>query len=311
MPKNKPDFFIVGAPKCATTALYSYLKDHPDIFMPEKKEPHYFAQELSDYFVHTRDENEYFDLFKDADENQNCGEASVMYLRSPSAVRKILDYDPQAKCIAMVRNPVDAVISMHLQNIKSRHEDQIEFMKAWNLQEERAQGKQVPKRCTDPDMLQYGELFALGSQLERFLKTVPEDQRLVIVYDDFKNDTKAVYEKVINFLGLKAEADKGFEVVNPTTRHMSPLLEKRLAKIKYNHVPLIGPLLYFLHRCYIYWIRPVLRPGFKPTPPTKPPADVYAMLESYFEPEIRKLEGLLDRSLEDWFKSKEGVKKVA
>ena len=51
---QKPDFFIVGAPKCGTTSLYYYLRQHPQIFMPDYKEPHYFGKDLnkrSDKFI--------------------------------------------------------------------------------------------------------------------------------------------------------------------------------------------------------------------------------------------------------------------
>ena len=299
---KKPDFFIVGAPKCATTALYSYLKEHPSVFMPEeKKEPHYFADELSDFFVYTRDEAEYLSLFAGAEDGQKCGEASVMYLQSETALQKALKYNPQAKFIAMVRNPVDAVISMHRQNIKSGHEDQLEFLEAWKLQAARKKGKAVPKNCTDPGMLQYGDLLALGSQLERFLKTVPQEQRMVIVYDDFKADTKNIYNNVLNFLGVDAAFKQDFPVVNPTTGHMSRLFEKRVAKIKYAGMLVIGPVLYFFHRCYIYWLRPVLKPDYQPASLPKPPEEVYEMLEEHFTPEIRKLETLLDRSFAHWF----------
>jgi hypothetical protein len=297
-----PDFFIVGAPKCATTALYGYLKEHPDIFMPEKKEPHYYAPELSDFFVYYRDEDDYMSLFEPAEAEQKCGEASVMYLRSDGAVERILKEKPDAKLIAMVRNPVDAAISFHLQNIKSAHEDQDNFKKAWMLQDKRAQGHAIPKRCTDPDMLQYRDLFALGSQIERFMEKVPEDRRMIIVYDDFKKNTEKVYKDVLAFLGVAEEEQKEFPVINPTTGHMSPLLEKRLAAIKAKKVPVLGPILYFFKRIWIYYIRPALRPGYAPPPPAKPPQEVYAMLEQHYRAEIEKLEKLLDRDLQHWFK---------
>ncbi len=312
MAGKKPSFFIVGAPKCATTALYGYLKDHPSIFMPEKKEPHYFANELSDFFVFMRAEKDYLSLFADCRNNQICGEASVMYLQSPNAVKNILMFDPKAKLIAMVRNPVEAAISMHTQNIKSGHEDQISFQVAWDLQEDRVRGLNVPKGATDPGMLQYLDLLAFGTQLERFIADVPEEQRMIILYDDFKTDTKAVYDKVVAFLGLEPDAREAFPVINPTTRHMSPLLEKRLSRIRNFHKPVIGPLIYFCHRVYIYYIRPKLRPGFRPAPPPKPPESVYEMLEEHFTPEIQKMEQLLGRDLSHWFKyTKAAPKKAA
>ena len=302
MSKKKPSYFIVGAPKCATSALYEYLRERDDVFGCKMKEPHYFANELSDFFVMARTEEDYFGLFSGAREDQLIGEGSVMYLQSPQAIQNILSFNPDAKLIAIVRNPVDATISMHTQNIKSGHEDQADFIDAWNLQEARAQGKSIPKDASDPQMLQYRDLLALGSQLEKFIALVPENQRRIFVYDDLKSNTKAIYDEVIAFLGLPPDGRDNFDIVNPTINHMSPLREKRLSKIKYNGIPLIGPILYFFHRMYIYHIRPVLRPGYIPPAPPKPDAEIYAMLEEYFEPEISKMEKILNRSFDHWFK---------
>ena len=95
---KKPDFFIVGAPKCGTTSFYHYLRQHPQIFMPDNKEPHYFGSDLkkrSDEFIKT--EEEYLSLFKDADPSQMTGEASTFYLYSKVAQEEIKSFSPHAK----------------------------------------------------------------------------------------------------------------------------------------------------------------------------------------------------------------------
>jgi len=303
---NKPGFFIIGAPKCATTALYTYLKDHPKIFMPEKKEPHYFTPELSDHFVVERELNDYLNLFSDAGEDQISGEASVMYLQSEKAVKRVLEFNPNAKIIVMVRNPIETSVSMHLQNIKARHEDEDDFLTAWNLQDERAQGGSISKKCGDPDMLQYKTLYALGDQLERVMNIVPAGQLKIILFDDFKADTKKIYEETIEFLGLSNNAQSEFKVVNATTSLMSPLLEKRLAKIRTSKVPVIGPLLYLLTRLNIYYVRPVLRPNYVPPAKAKPNSEVYDMLSYEFEEQINKIATLLNRDLSHWISKYRG-----
>ena len=78
---RKPDVFIVGAPKCGTTSMYHYLRQHPDVFMPPKKEPHSFASDLdAPYFV--RAEQEYLALFEEGAWAKRVGEASTWYLYS-------------------------------------------------------------------------------------------------------------------------------------------------------------------------------------------------------------------------------------
>src|SRR5437667_5641216 len=101
-----PNFFIVGAPRCGTTALYTYLRQHPDIFLPETKEPHYFNRDMNSGGA-IRDHKEYLSLFAGAQGRARVGEASVYYLSSAYAAREISKVCPGAKIIVMLRNPVD------------------------------------------------------------------------------------------------------------------------------------------------------------------------------------------------------------
>src|SRR5919106_4688265 len=107
-----PDFFIVGAPKCGTTSLASYLDAHPQIFMSPVKEPKYFFFDAPELRVIDRLES-YQRLFARAEPDQLCGEASTAYLFSKAAVPAILEANPAAKIIAMVRNPLEMVVSYH------------------------------------------------------------------------------------------------------------------------------------------------------------------------------------------------------
>src|SRR6185437_15169184 len=110
----RPTFFIVDAPKSGTTALDSYLADHPSIHMARPKEPHYFATDLPRY----RDvstESDYIRLFDTKGEEKIGGDASVFYLYSNEAIRLIKRFDSGAKLILMLRNPVDIVHSFHSQ----------------------------------------------------------------------------------------------------------------------------------------------------------------------------------------------------
>jgi hypothetical protein len=109
-----PDFFIVGAFKSGTTALYDYLRLHPQVFMPFHKEPLFFGDDLSRrYGRMTR--AQYEALFADAKAGQRVGEASAWYLYSRSAAREIRGASPQAQIIVMLRNPVDVMYAQHSQ----------------------------------------------------------------------------------------------------------------------------------------------------------------------------------------------------
>jgi len=103
----KPDFFIVGAARCGTTALFNYLAAHPAVFLPERKEPGYFCTDLRTY-GEVATLTEYEALFSPALPHALTGEASVLYLYSKVAIGQIMAHNVNAKIIAMLRNPIEA-----------------------------------------------------------------------------------------------------------------------------------------------------------------------------------------------------------
>src|SRR5438034_1403974 len=110
-PVAKPTFFLVGAPKCGTTALYAYLQKHPGLFLPPK-EQHFFG---SDLYPPERphDEADYLRPFASAPAGVQLGEASVWYLYSRLAAQEIKRFSPEGRIIVSLRNPVDMIYSLH------------------------------------------------------------------------------------------------------------------------------------------------------------------------------------------------------
>jgi hypothetical protein len=214
----KPNFFIVGAPKCGTTALYEYLRPHPNIFMSGIKEPHFFAQDLGTY-PRIQRPDEYAAMFAPATEaHQRVGEASVYYLRSTVAIPNIRDFNPDARLIAMFRNPVDMVYSFHSQLLYVAEESERDFETAWRLQERRARGLDLPPRSRGAFLLQYAELGRFGTQVERMLSAFPRSQVKLILFDDFAASPQAVYDDVIEFLGLPHDGRTEFPRINDNKR---------------------------------------------------------------------------------------------
>ena len=214
----KPNFFIVGAPKCGTTALYEYLRPHPNIFMPRLKEPHYFATDLGTYpFIKTLED--YTRLFADAGEQHlSVGEASVYYLRSSTAIANIHEFNPEAKIIAMFRNPVEMVHSFHSQLLYVSEESESDFEAAWRLQDRRRQGIGLPPGSRGAFLVQYAEIARFGTQTERLLSVFPRAQVKLILYDDFAASPQAVYDEVIEFLGVPHDGRTDFGRVNESKR---------------------------------------------------------------------------------------------
>lgn len=214
----KPNFFIVGAPKCGTTALYRYLRLHPNVYMPAKKEPHFFAKDLASYpAIKTIDQ--YSALFAEAKEwHHQVGEASVYYLRSTVAIPNIRAFNPEARIIAMFRNPVEMVHSFHSQLLYWSEEAVADFEAAWRLQEPRSRGLDLPPGSRGAFLLQYAEMGRLGSQVERLLSVFPARQVKLILYDDFAASPRQVYDDVINFLGLPHDGRREFPRINENKR---------------------------------------------------------------------------------------------
>lgn len=214
----KPNFFIVGAPKCGTTALYEYLRPHPHIFMPEVKEPHYFAKDLGTY-PRIKTPQEYADIFAASTaEHLAVGEASVYYLRSSVALPNIRAYNPEARIIAMFRNPVDMVYALHSQLLYVSEETVGDFETAWRLQERRRGGLDVPPAIRSPLLVQYAEIGAFGTQTERVLASFPAAQVKLILFDDFAASPQRVYDDVTAFLGIPHDGRTDFPRINENKR---------------------------------------------------------------------------------------------
>jgi Sulfotransferase domain len=222
--RRKANFFIVGAPKCGTTALYEYLRFHPNIYMSSVKEPHFFAKDLGTY-PRIKTLADYEALFAaSTPQHRAVGEASVYYLRSSVAIPNIRQYNPDARIIAMFRNPVEMVHSLHSQLLYVAEENVADFETAWRLQEQRAQGLHLPPRSRGQFLLQYAEFARFGTQAERVLATFPREQVKLILYDDFTASPKRIYDEVIEFLNLPADGRTEFPRINENKRARLPWL---------------------------------------------------------------------------------------
>jgi hypothetical protein len=214
----RPNFFIAGAPKCGTTALYEYLLSHPQVFLPSLKEPHFFSRDLITH-KYVRSLEEYTNLFAEASPEQlRVGEASASYLLSTAALPAIREFEPKARIIAMFRNPVDVVHSFHSQLLYWSEETEPNFERAWNLQERRRQGIDVPRTCREPFWLQYHDVGRFGTQAQRLFSVFPADQVKVILFDDFAASPQRVYEEVIDFLGIDRDQRTEFPRINENKR---------------------------------------------------------------------------------------------
>jgi hypothetical protein len=226
-----PDFFIVGHAKCGTTALYEMLSAHPRIFMPELKEPLYFATDLRLRFQRRAagslptELEDYLRLFEPAGEGQRVGEASSSYLWSREAARGIAALRPDAKIIAILREPASFLRSLHLQLLQNHIETEKDLRRALELEAERREGRRIPRRSVRPQALLYSERVRYVEQLRRYHDVFGAEQVLVLIYDDFRADNEGTVRRVLRFLDLDDTVPVGVREANPTVRMRSQRLD--------------------------------------------------------------------------------------
>jgi hypothetical protein len=206
MSARTPDFFLVGHHKSGTTALYEMLRRHPQIYMPDLKEPRFLASELASprqtggKTRHPQTLDEYLALFAAAAPEQRVGEASATYLWSRTAAERIAELEPGARIIAILREPASFLRSLHLTYLRINFEDEKDLRKAMSLESARREGKRIPARSHLPALLQYSDQVRYVEQLTRYREAFPPEQVLVLIYDDFLSDNETTVRSVLRFL---------------------------------------------------------------------------------------------------------------
>jgi Sulfotransferase domain len=237
-----PDFFIVGHAKSGTTAMYAMLRRHPEIFMPERKEPWFFAEEL-----HLRTPprpggtpqtlEDYSSWFQDAEPDQRVGEASPLYLWSHTAARRIADACPDARIIAILREPASFLRSLHLQFVQTYIETETNFAKALELEPARREGRDIPRYTYWPQTLLYSEHVRYVEQLCRYREVFAPEQILVLIYDDFRRDNEASVREVLRFLKVDDAGSIEPVQVNSTVQARSQRLSGMLHAVSVGRGP--------------------------------------------------------------------------
>jgi len=218
----KPNLFIVGAPKCGTSAWVEYLHSHPDIFFSGKKEPHHFSTDFPRWcWAQTREE--YLALFEESGDAVVVGEASVYYLCSTVAAREIHSFNPDSKILIFLRNQEDFLPSLHNQQLYNRDESIEDFERAWRLSGKRGPGT-IPPSCREPKFLDYAAMGRFHEQVERYFAVFPANQIRVFLFDDWVARPRETYLDILRFLGVKDDGRTEFPPVNEAKRHKSKLV---------------------------------------------------------------------------------------
>ncbi len=291
--KLRPNFFIVGAPRCGTTSMIRYLGQHPDVFIPNK-ELHFFDNDV--HYDKKLTEKEYLDYFSKAKDEKRVGEKSPSYLRSKRAASEIRRFCPRAKIIIQVRNPVDMLYSWHGHVYRSGYEDIVDFEEALAAEEDRKRGSRIPKHARIPEHLFYSEIPLYTEQIKRYVETFGWNQIHVIVFDDLVSNPLKVYRDVLRFLEVDDQFVPNFKVYN-SNRLLKSMIVRNLMRNSWVQgaakVLLPRVTYYSIGHTILHWNTKVRSPMDK---------KVRKRLQKQFAPEVKRLSKLLGRDLTHWCK---------
>jgi hypothetical protein len=302
--KPTPNLFMVGAPKCGTTSMYEYLRQHPQIFFPydenygRTKEPHYFCPELDiGERDSIKDESEYLALYRGSELAQWRGDASVLYLFSEQAPARIKQFCPEARILIMLRPPVEQMRSRHANCLRhaGAREDIVDFHEAVDAGEDRRNGRRIPPHTSLPKCLDYFSVASFAPQVERYLDTFGRDAVKVVLLEDVTAAAEKTYGEVLAFLEIDGEFQPEFRVYNEAPGHS--LLERTVLGIYRSPtikrmVQTVAP--YKTRHRILNGIRTLVRD--RPTKASHSDDE----LRRRCRPDVERLSRLIERDLSHW-----------
>jgi hypothetical protein len=280
--------------------------------MSEVKEPQFFATDQRSRLSRRGEQpsarrprtlDAYTALFAAAGAEQLVGEASPQYLRSKVAAGAIAALRPDARIVAILREPASFLRSFHLQMVSSRVETETDFQTAIEREDDRRAGRRIPHGCHHPEALLYSDHVRYVEQLRRYREVFPPEQVLVLIYEDFRGDNETTVRRVRRFLGvddtqpIETVETKPLNAVRSLPLHQLLGMGRRArnnpaAASRVEHV--VNALTPSLLRNEVFrkrWHRMVYtRPG--------PPDEAFMHeLRARFKPEVQELGDYLGRDL--------------
>jgi Sulfotransferase domain len=299
-----PDFFLVGAPKCGTTTLFRYLEANEALYLAPEKEPGFFCTDLP--FRHVTREQDYAALFAAADKGRIAGEASPWYLYSRAAVPSILERNPKARFIVLLRDPGRMAVSLYHHHRRAGIEPAPSFAAAWRTQAEGHLAEHWVAPRTIPGF-PYADVCTLGRQLRILLEGAGEGRVLPLLLEDLAQRPAEVLCRVSDFLDVPVRLPERFATHNASRVNRSELL----TRLWYGVTRRGRAYWHLKHAINALGLRPgrwlfdrviTREADYQPAP-----AWLQAELRARFTPDISLLEQLLGRRLNHWLAVSEGT----
>jgi hypothetical protein len=267
-----PDFLVLGAPKTATTTVHRWLEPHPDVFVPEGKELHFFDVHWAKGLA------SYASVFGGAEVGQIAGEVAASYFAHPHAPDRIAESLPEVRCVALLRDPADRAWSHYwMQQAKWAVTEPFEEM--------------MRRQMADPGYTKRGHARYLdegryATHLTRWESLIGRERLLVLLTDDIRERPADIYRELCGFIGVApgeppASVGRRFNVTEPVR---SPRVRRAMMRA---HVGkwLPGPVVTRMDRM-----------NRLPAPPAMPDA-LRAELVAWYQPELDGLSAWLERPL--------------
>ncbi|RKY80403.1 hypothetical protein DRQ07_05510 [candidate division KSB1 bacterium] len=301
-----PNFLIVGAAKAGTTSFFEYLAQHPEVYVPFCKEPHYFSNAPHPKLA--ENDEEYEKLFDGVKNEKAIGEASVTYLADPEAPFKIKNLIPDVRIIIFLRNPVNRAYSAWWQMYQLGY-DNLDFQGVLEAENQRDTSEKFRSEC--PVHYTFYQYFKNGlyfAQVKRYFELFGEDKVKVYIFEEAVKNPEHICRDIFKFIGVNPGFTPEFKVYNASQVARFKKVQKILAnppgfiKKGFDSLPIGLKQTIYKPLKSLYWLntkkqsRPVLDKNLKEE-----------LMKRYL-PDIKKLEGLIGRNLMIWYKSDVNMK---
>lgn len=289
---------IAGAPKAGTTSLYRYLLQHPGIFMPAKKEPVFFCgyeREFrgpgSEVFNENLvvDEEEYMGLFSRAPAGSLTGEASTDYLSCPESPYRLERWNPSARVVICLRNPIERAYSEHMHLVRDMLETKT-FRESLELEDERAARNWIP-------LFWHVRRGLYHESVRRYLDVFGDQRVKVILHEELRRSPASVVEEIFGFLGL---APVPVEVAVQHNASGHPRLRRLQAFLLHENRVKAAAKRLAPRKIRVRAKEALLSANLRRSAVSE---DDFGYLKERFAADVERLQGLLGVSLEHWMRS--------
>tara|TARA_B100000780_G_scaffold263221_1_gene216969 strand:+ start:826 stop:1728 length:903 start_codon:yes stop_codon:yes gene_type:complete len=295
--QKKPNFIIIGAMKAATTSLYTYLKQHPDIFMTSIKEPMFFnnLQKKNKFKTHVRKIKkittfkQYYSLFNTVKNEKAIGEASPSYISNEDCPSLIQQHLPRAKIIAVLREPVARAYSNFLHARRADREPISDFETAFNKETERKSKNLSP-------LYHYKGKGYYSEQLYRYYTLFPKENIKILLFEDLiKNPVKTTQE-VFEFLNIDSSFVPDTSKKANVSGTPKGIFGWLIMKLRYYK---LIPNIQFSNYLPGFIIQFIFNSAYKKANPLAPRLKK-RLTHTYYKKDILKLEKLIGKDLKHW-----------